>query len=39
MDAELHIFEAMPHNGFRGNTPKNHDLAYEVSRFVKSPWG
>ena len=39
VDAELHIFEAMPHGGFRGNTPEDHDLADEVSRFVKSLWG
>ena len=39
VDAELHIFEAMPHGGFQGNTPEDHDLADEVSRFVKSRWG
>lgn len=38
VNAELHIFEAMPHGGFRGNTPEDHDLADEVSRFVKSRW-
>jgi acetyl esterase/lipase len=38
VDAELHVFEAMPHGGFQGNTPEDRDLAAEVSRFVKARW-
>lgn len=38
VDAELHIFEAMPHGGFQGNTPEDLELASEVSRFVKARW-
>ncbi|WCT73051.1 alpha/beta hydrolase [Sphingomonas naphthae] len=37
--AELHVFEAMPHGGFMGNTPEDRELADEVSRFVRSSWG
>lgn len=38
VDAELHIFEAMPHGGFQGNTPEDLELASEVSRFVNAHW-
>ena len=38
VDVELHIFEAMPHGGFQGNTPEDRELAAEVSRFVKACW-
>nr|WP_296616873.1 alpha/beta hydrolase [Sphingomonas sp.] len=38
VDAELHIFEAMPHGGFQGNTPEDRELAAEASRFVKACW-
>ena len=38
VDAELHVFEAMPHGGFQGNTPEDIELAAEVSRFVKARW-
>ncbi|WP_294321878.1 alpha/beta hydrolase [uncultured Sphingomonas sp.] len=38
VDAELHVFEAMPHGGFQGNTPEDHDLATEISRFVARCW-
>jgi acetyl esterase/lipase len=38
VDAELHVFEAMPHGGFQGNTPEDRELAAEVSRFVKASW-
>ena len=38
VEAELHIFEAMPHGGFQGDTPEDQDLAAEVSRFVKARW-
>jgi acetyl esterase/lipase len=37
--AELHVFEAMPHGGFQGNTPEDDELASEISRFVKARWG
>jgi epsilon-lactone hydrolase len=33
VDVELHIFEAMPHGGFGGNTPEDAELAAEVKRF------
>ena len=36
--AELHVFEAMPHGGFMGNTPEDRDLAGEVFRFAKARW-
>jgi epsilon-lactone hydrolase len=39
VDAELHVFEAMPHGGFQGNTPEDRTLAAEVSRFVQTRWG
>ncbi|MBB4098758.1 alpha/beta hydrolase [Sphingomonas kyeonggiensis] len=39
VDAELHVFEAMPHGGFMGNTPEDLDLAQEVSRFARTQWG
>jgi acetyl esterase/lipase len=38
VDAELHIFEAMPHGGFQWNTPEDQELAAEVSRFVRAHW-
>jgi acetyl esterase/lipase len=38
VDAELHVFEAMPHGGFMGNTPEDRDLAEEVSRFARARW-
>ncbi|MBB5885537.1 alpha/beta hydrolase [Xanthomonas sp. LMG 8992] len=37
--AELHVFEAMPHGGFMGNTPEDRELADEVVRFAKARWG
>lgn len=39
VDAELHVFEAMPHGGFMGNTPEDLDLTQEVSRFARTRWG
>jgi monoterpene epsilon-lactone hydrolase len=33
VDAELHIFEAMPHQGF-GGAPEDMDLAGEMRRFI-----
>lgn len=38
VDAELHVFEAMPHGGFQGNTPEDRELAAEVSRFAEACW-
>jgi acetyl esterase/lipase len=35
IDAELHVFEAMPHGGFFGS-PEDTELAEEVRRFVAS---
>ena len=39
VDAELHVFEGMPHGGFGGNTSEDRDLAHEASRFVRRRWG
>jgi len=36
--AELHVFEAMPHGGFMGNTPEDRELAGEISLFVRACW-
>lgn len=36
--AELHVFEAMPHGGFMGGTPEDRELAEEVSHFVRACW-
>jgi epsilon-lactone hydrolase len=38
VDAQLHVFEAMPHGGF-GGAPEDADLAAELRRFVDSCWG
>lgn len=35
---ELHVFEAMPHGGFMGNTPEDRELAEEVVGFAKARW-
>jgi monoterpene epsilon-lactone hydrolase len=35
VDAELHVFEAMPHGGFFGS-PEDEELAVELRRFVAS---
>ncbi len=34
VEAELHVFEAMPHGGFGGMTPEDNELAREVKHFV-----
>ncbi|WP_409330829.1 alpha/beta hydrolase [Trujillonella humicola] len=34
VDAELHVFEAMPHGGFGGTTPEDLDAAAERRRFL-----
>lgn len=38
VDAQLHVFEAMPHGGFMGSTPEDAELAAEVARFVRGRW-
>jgi monoterpene epsilon-lactone hydrolase len=38
VNAELHVFEGMPHGGFQGNTREDQDLAAEVSRFANDCW-
>jgi epsilon-lactone hydrolase len=38
VEAELHVFEAMPHGGFFG-APEDDELAAEVRRFVRSHVG
>ncbi|WP_323743009.1 alpha/beta hydrolase [Curtobacterium sp. VKM Ac-2887] len=34
VEAELHVFEAMPHGGFGGSAPEDQDLSAEIRRFV-----
>ncbi len=34
VEAELHVFEAMPHGGFGGGTPEDMDLMQSVLRFL-----
>ncbi|MCK9923958.1 alpha/beta hydrolase [Frankia sp. AgPm24] len=34
VDAELHVFEAMPHGGFGGASPEDLDLRAEMRRFL-----
>jgi acetyl esterase/lipase len=31
---DLHVFEAMPHGGFTGDTPEDRELISEIERFV-----
>jgi acetyl esterase/lipase len=38
VDAELHVFEAMPHGGFFG-APEDDELGREVGRFVRAHLG
>jgi epsilon-lactone hydrolase len=38
-DAELHVFEGMPHGGFMGNTPEDRELSEEVVQFARTHWG
>lgn len=35
VEAELHVFEAMPHGGFGGGTPEDMDLAESVLAFLE----
>lgn len=39
VEAELHIFEGMPHGGFQGDTPEDSELVAEISRFTALLWG
>ncbi|SDA24958.1 alpha/beta hydrolase [Sphingomonas sp. NFR15] len=36
VNAELHVFEAMPHGGFLGGTPEDLELSNELARFVRT---
>lgn len=36
--AELHVFEAMPHGGFSGESPEDRELQEETARFARSCW-
>ena len=38
IEAELHVFEAMPHGGFQG-APEDLELNAEVRRFADAHWG
>jgi acetyl esterase/lipase len=40
VDAELHVWEAMPHGGFLiGEAPENDEIGNEVTRFIKRVTG
>src|SRR6185503_14414049 len=34
LDAELHVWEAMPHGGFGGATPEDLEIRLEIRRFL-----
>ncbi len=36
LEAELHVFEAMPHGGFGGTAPEDQELLAETARFIKA---
>lgn len=36
--AELHVFEAMPHGGFMGQTPEDEELSMAVAEFIAARW-
>jgi acetyl esterase/lipase len=38
VEAELHVFEAMPHGGFLGTTPEDLELHDAMRRFIESCW-
>jgi acetyl esterase/lipase len=38
VEAELHVFEGMPHGGFMG-APEDLEVAAETARFVAAHWG
>lgn len=35
IDAELHVFEAMPHGGLGGMSPEDRELQAEIARFIR----
>ncbi|TBT83823.1 hypothetical protein ET989_10905 [Propioniciclava sinopodophylli] len=37
--AELHVFEAMPHGGFGGQTPEDHELREAARAFERRHLG
>ncbi len=39
VEAELHVWEAMPHGGFGGEAPEDLELTAEIRRFFNSHWG
>jgi acetyl esterase/lipase len=38
IEAELHIWEAMPHGGFGGASPEDRDMTEEARRFLNKCW-
>ena len=38
IDADLHIWEAMPHGGFGGASPEDQDMTQEARRFLDKCW-
>jgi acetyl esterase/lipase len=36
VEAELHVFEAMPHGGLSGAPPEDHELQQEIADFISS---
>ncbi|MGN6620152.1 MAG: alpha/beta hydrolase, partial [Sphingomonas sp.] len=38
VEAELHVFEAMPHGGFMGGTPEDYEVEAEIRRFIRASW-
>jgi monoterpene epsilon-lactone hydrolase len=38
LDAELHVWEAMPHGGFGGVAPEDQDVRVEANRFIRKHW-
>jgi acetyl esterase/lipase len=39
VEAELHVWEAMPHGGFGGRTPEDESMRAEIRRFLTKCWG
>jgi monoterpene epsilon-lactone hydrolase len=35
IEADLHVFEAMPHGGLGGSSPEDHELRGEIARFFR----
>lgn len=38
VEAELHVFEGMPHGGFMGRTPEDQELEADIRRFIQAYW-